>query len=151
MAAPDLRVEGTNALKRKLAKMDPKQARKITRRAIRRGARPIRDDARRRAPARTSYPKRKEGKPLKKAIVIRSARKRRGHQEVSVKIVGPPHSHLVEMGTGIRIAKRGRYKGKKFGRMPAQPFLGPAYDHNKRKALDIAAAEMEKGILGTLK
>lgn len=49
-----------------------------------------------------------------------------------------PNAHLVEFGTGPRFTRSGRYAG----RMPAKPFLRPAWDTNKGRVLEILKAEL---------
>jgi HK97 gp10 family phage protein len=48
-----------------------------------------------------------------------------------------PHAHLVEFGTGERIATKGdpSRRGRGFGVMPARPFLRPAWQQTKRAVL----------------
>lgn len=131
----DVRIEGIEDLQKKLHRMDDKVRKKGLRRAIRKGAKPIRDAARAKAPRRVSKPPRKSGKPLHKTIVVRSARKRRGSKEVSVR-VGPTrdgaHAHLQELGTV--------HHG-------AQPFLRPAFDEQRGRATELIRQDLEQLII----
>lgn len=73
-----------------------------------------------------------------------------------------PSAHLVEFGTAQRVAKIRRKKvlaggGKIFGTsvqagsMPATPFVRPAFEANKDKALSIFGREMWKNLVRTAK
>jgi HK97 gp10 family phage protein len=53
-----------------------------------------------------------------------------------------PHAHLVEHGTGERIAKRGKHLGWHYGVMPAQPFLGPAALETQEQVVDFVSNEI---------
>lgn len=144
-------VEGDRELKRTLRRLDTKLRKKALRRAMRKGARPIRDAARAKAPRRTSHPKRTEGTPLHKTIVVRSARKRRGQDEISVKVTHTrdgAHAHLVEYGTGPRFQKGrlGAGTGRYVGVMPAQPYMRPAFDSQGATALRVVRYELEREI-----
>lgn len=154
-AGVTLTMTGMDALRLKLAKLDPKTSRKIMSRALRIGARPIRKVAVAKAksitdPSRKRQPNQKQ---LYRTIAVRAAKKRQGHTEVSVKIITGPLGHLVEFGTGERVggSRSKSYKGRTFGSMTAQPFLRPAFDAQKNKGLADAAAEVERGITEALK
>ena len=62
-----------------------------------------------------------------------------------------PHAHLVHDGTGERIAKRGRYRGRRFGRMTAQPFHRKAWNETKGNVLGYIEKEVKKLIDGAVK
>lgn len=129
-------------IQRKLRKMESRLRKRIVRRSLRRGIKPIREAAKAKAPRGTRA---KESKPLHKTIVTRSQRRRRGRDEISVKVTHTQdgaHAHLVEHGTGPRYMPDGKYVGE----MPAQPYMRPAYDANKAKAQRIVRDELKKAI-----
>jgi len=75
--------------------------------------------------------------------VKRSQRKKADRSRVTV-YVGSTHplSHLFEFGTAQRFTERGAYRGF----IPAMPFLRPAWDSNKKIALDRIGEELWKEI-----
>ena len=66
--------------------------------------------------------------------------KKRGDVFVYVGASSPKGNvaHLVEFGTGPRYHKDGSYAGV----MPAEPFMRPAWDHNKEEVLAIYRTEI---------
>jgi HK97 gp10 family phage protein len=57
-----------------------------------------------------------------------------------------PHAHLLEFGTGDRIAKRGKYRGKHFGIMKAQPFFWPAVKNKWDSVMSYVLGELKNRI-----
>lgn len=71
---------------------------------------------------------------LKKAVKTKMLRRVYGNSSAAPAISAidrkaAPHAHLVSEGTGERVGKRGKrsYIGKRFGRMPANPFFERAW------------------------
>ena len=137
----DLKFEGMaqfNAAIAKLIKtMDPEKVEPL----LQKGAKVIADAAKAKAPKGPSG-------NLKKAIKVKRM-ERRGNQPApyiaAVDRKRAPHAHLVEYGyPGIRIAKRGRFKGKQFGRMPAKPFFRPAVDAKQGEVAFMVQAGLKK-------
>lgn len=65
-----------------------------------------------------------------------------------------PHAHLVEFGShGERIGKKGskRYRGKKFGVMPAIPFFEPAIKEKGAEVIRNVINEIKKLVEGAAK
>lgn len=99
-----------------------------------RAAKPIVEAAKLLAPEDPEHPG-----SLKQSIGIR---RWRGKKWSGV-IIGPQwpagaHGHLVEFGTGPRYLRSGKY----VGRMPMKPFMRPAWDANKDRALEIMRTEI---------
>lgn len=99
-----------------------------------RASKPIVETAKSLAPEDLTHPG-----SLKDSIGIR---KWRGKKWSGV-VIGPQwpagaHGHLVEFGTGPRYLKSGKY----VGRMPMKPFMRPAWDNNKDRALEIMRTEI---------
>ena len=92
---------------------------------------------------------RTEGIHLRDAIVAKTLKTRILNEPrpaiAAVDRKKAPHAYMVEHGTGERIGKRGKYRGRRFGRMPAQPFMRPAWNENKERVLQGIARD-----LGTL-
>jgi len=121
----DVDITGLREIERALKRLPTRTVERISRKALSAGARLVRDDARRRAPFRTGR--------LKKSIKVKARRSRRNVITVSV-LTKVRYSHLVELGTHERFVK----KNKRFvGAMPARPFMRPALEVNRHKALDV--------------
>jgi HK97 gp10 family phage protein len=76
---------------------------------------------------------------LKKAIIAKML-KPFGMGKIASALAGvdrkkAPHAYLVEFGSPGRYGKKGSYKGRYFGPMPAQPFMRPAWDSTKDRVL----------------
>ncbi len=67
------------------------------------------------------------------------------------------HGHLVEYGTAARVPKKGRYmtftyngktvKTTRTAKMPAQPFLAPAYRNQERGMIDNFGKEIREVVI----
>lgn len=123
------RVQGVDAMLRKLDELDKKVKRKVLRDGVGKTARSMAKNVKQRVPTRT--------KALKKAI----AAKTQFRDGMAVGEVGAkrgksaPHLHLVEFGTVGRIQTT---TGRRTGYMPAHPILRPA--------LKTAAKELPKNL-----
>jgi HK97 gp10 family phage protein len=109
-------------LSKRLRELGPKIARKHGRKAVRAGAKPVLDEARRRVAVDTGA--------LKKSLRIVSAKPRGSTVGAQVRSLAP-HAHLVEFGTV---------------KMAAQPFLRPALDARAQEALDRMGAVIADAI-----
>lgn len=130
----DISLVGDKALQRKLKSLDFALQKKILRKALRAGAKPVRDAARTNAPVR-------EGK-IKKSIKVRAMKRSR-------KGIGV----LVAVGTRqeLGISEEDFYNyavGTELGtsKAAAQPYLRPALDSKSSEALKIIAREIDAGI-----
>jgi len=123
----DLEVQGMQALIDRVNALG-KQGKKVENKALLKAAEPILADAISNAPERTG-----RGKELLKI----SRPKSKGG------------SKYVLIGLDKRDISEAFYmKFSEWGtsRQPAKPFLGPAYENNKSKAIDIIKAEFRKGL-----
>lgn len=116
MARSDVKLEGLEALERRLKTLSDKVARKEAVKILKKGAPPIKKEMKRLAP--------KKSGALRNSIVTRRGKKRRDLGETV--LVGPkggkgknaaPHAHLVELGTrgGTYTAKSGTFTVFKSG------------------------------------
>lgn len=133
-AAVDISLLGDKKLIRKLKRMEPAVQKRIMRKALRAGARPVRDESRRRAPILTGR--------LKKSIKIRALKRSRNKLGV-----------LVQTGTraelGIDPDDRYYYPAHVelgHGSVPAIPYLRGALDSKAQEALRIIQREAWNGI-----
>lgn len=129
-----VRIEGMDELQKKLRRLPDNLKKKTLMKAMRMGAKPIRDAAQAKAPRRKSLPRRTTGKPLYMTIKVTAARRRRGHSEVSLRVgptKGGAHGILQELGTVHHAA---------------QPFMRPAFDAHKDESVKIIAGELEDAI-----
>lgn len=113
--------------------------------ALTAAALPIKDAAQAGAPVRTGYLASDEGIRLLDTFDSKGWRKlaRQGFpisRDLSVVVVAATAmtAQPNEYGTGPRYTKSGRFTGV----MPAHPFMRPAWESNKKKALDIYMREI---------
>ena len=88
---------------------------------------------------------------LKKAVRTKRLRRRFGKPAPAISAIDrkkAPHAHLVHDGTDERIGRRGRYRGKRFGRMTANPFHARAWDKTRGKALSHIEKKVKKLVEG---
>lgn len=143
-----MRLVGARELEANLRELPVHLRKGAVTRSLRKVAEPIAEDAARRA--ETS---RASGRNISKITVSttlsrRQRRKSRrpGANEriVYIGVRPSPIAHLIEFGTGPRFNRRGAYRG----RMPALPFMRPAWDAGKMEALDkfgqMLGAEIER-------
>lgn len=126
-----VKIEGLDDLKRNFEKLERKTKKKHLRKALRAGAKPIRDEAKRRAPRRTSPPARTEGKPLHRTVKVRAAPRQKG-MDLALQVTTAGHGIFLEFGT-VHIAP--------------QPFLRPAFDQQK----DASISEFRKKLSDLLR
>lgn len=135
-----MQLHGAKELEAALRQLPKRIGKGAIRRALKKAAQPIADDAKSRVPVGRN---RESGEHLQENIAVstklskrqRRRSRARGHDpnRVDVYIGAEPsrHAHLVEFGTGPRRTK----SGKSTGVMPAQPFMRPAWDAGKHRAL----------------
>ena len=125
-----IRVEGVMDVERNLRKLPSRVQKRAIQRALRRGAKVVLVDAKRRVPVDTGLLRNslrlrpQRGDALETGLVLFADQKRGGF-----------HAHLIEFGTKPHRLKGG---GMHPGTSP-QPFMRPAFDSKKRKSVDIIA------------
>lgn len=133
----DVVLEGNVKLQRELKRLPDVVRRRILRPAVKRALSPITKDAKRRAPVRTGQLKRSIGNVVRtykrSGIVWGGVGPRTGFKVfIDGEPVDPVHyAHLVELGT----------HGE-----PGHPFLRPALDANRARALAIVADGIRTGL-----
>lgn len=149
-----MKIEGLRELEKALMELKTTTAKGVARRAMKKSLAPFRDRAAAMAPRGTEpLEGRDERLADSLAITTRLSRsQRRGlklDRDTVYMFAGPSgqrHAHLVEFGTGPRFQKNGRY----VGRMPAQPFMRPAWDATKAEVLKRISEEMRREIEKTV-
>lgn len=129
------KIEGLEQLISKLNSLPDKLEKKVVRTAVRKGAILIRNKAREKAPTGTGT--------LKKSIKIRS--NRAGNGVVSFKI-GPTNDK--KKGTDIFY---GRFQEFGTSKMPAHPYMRPAYDESESEVLDAVINEIKSKLNEAIK
>lgn len=129
------KIEGLEQLISKLNSLPDKLEKKVVRTAVRKGAILIRNKAREKAPIGTGT--------LKKSIKIRS--NRAGNGVVSFKI-GPTNDK--KKGTDIFY---GRFQEFGTSKMPAHPYMRPAYDESESEVLDAVINEIKSKLNEAIK
>lgn len=129
----------TRQLEDNLKELPKAMGRTVLRNALKKAAKPIRDEASANAPHGPSG-------NLAKSIVIttkrngRTVRNRRGVTIfVGADHITAPHAHLVEFGTVERFHRK---SGKSVGIMPQHPFFTRAFETMKSIAMDILLREL---------
>jgi HK97 gp10 family phage protein len=123
-------VDGVEEVVRKLQSIEPKLQKQALRKAVREGAKVIQREAEANVPVDTGQ--------LREAIKIRAPKKRKKGRI----------STLVQVG-------KGDFRGDTFygamieygtSKMPARPFMTPAYESKGEAAKNVAVAEIEKAL-----
>ncbi len=124
----EVEVKGMDELMRELDRLSDRASGRVQNAALRAAAEPILEDAVRNAPEDTG--KGKQG------LKISRPRKQRAERYVLVGIGRGDNSEIFYM------------KFHEFGtsKMKARPFLGPAYEKNKKRVLDIIRGELRRGL-----
>jgi len=125
-----IQIRGGEKLAAALEALGPAMEKKILRSAMREAAKPILDDAKRRAPVLTGQ--------LRKSLKIRSIKRNRQGQ------------------VGVVIStEKGFFKGETFygafhefgtKKMPARPFIRPAFESNKAQSVRIVGEAIKIGL-----
>lgn len=130
-------LKGARELEAALRELPRRIGKGAIRRALKKAAQPIADDAKGKVPVRTGLLQEKIQIGARLTRRQRRARGRVGDRnQVDVFIgigLGGWHAHLVEFGTGPRVQKS---TGRFVGQMPARPFMRPAWEAGKNRALD---------------
>ena len=125
----DIKIEGAKELEKKLLSFEPKLGRKVVRQALRKGAKVIQSAAKSNVPVKSGA--------LKKSIKVRALKKRR-------------QSYGVMVATSDGWFKGDEFYGAflEFGtsKMPAKPFVRPAFDAEKDNAEKIIKNQLQQGI-----
>lgn len=131
MARKWVKIEGLREAERALKDLGPDVARRVLRTAVKKGAEPMLHAARSKAPF-------DEGLLVSTIKVRTGVNRRRGSAAAKV------------------TTKDGDYKGESFygsfieygtDKMPAQPYLRPAFDENKERSVIIIKAEIAAGVI----
>jgi len=123
-----------------LSELPKAMGKAVVRKALRKAAVPIKDEAASGAPGSIAESMKIDTK--------RGGKTAKSKSSVYV-FVGPtePHAHFVEFGTGPRFHKSGKYVGK----MPPNPFMRNAWDAMKERAFDILKEELSNELLKAAK
>ena len=136
-----VKVEGIKEIREQLLALSKSLSPDVVESIVMRHAQKVAAEARRRAPVQPGP----QGGTLRRSIICRKLG--RVGDNPAPALVGvdvktdqrgrlEKYAKLVEYGGGERVAKQGRYAGRSFGTMPAQPFLRPAYDAKKREVME---------------
>lgn len=124
-----IKVEGLKDLEAGLKSLSQRTAKETAERAMVKALQPVADAARAAAPRSAAAPHLADSIGVSKKL---KDSQKRGAEKPSdtrrIMYVGAlmPHAHLIEFGTVERFHK----SGKSVGRMPARPFMRPAFDAN---------------------
>ena len=142
MSSP-IRIKGLDKLNATLKRLPPTIKGSVLRQALRKGAKLIESEAKSRVTKKGTG-------GLKRALTTVVSQDKSGNQHATVGANKPDgsHIHLVEFGTSERLTTgKGKVPaGISRGRMPAQPFLRPAFDSRQDAALGVIAAELDRAI-----
>lgn len=136
-----VRVEGLAELEREMEALSQRMGRAALRRAMKKAAEPLVEAARAAAPRDRGGLAASVGMGGRlNRNQARQHRKAFADDRASIELFvgasyakgrGGRHAHLVEFGTGNRFQRNGRF----VGRMPARPWLRPAWDANRDRLL----------------
>lgn len=114
-------------------------------------------EAKKNAPVRKfrGNPKKKPPGQLKKGVKTKKLKRLFGHPATAISAIDwktSPHMYLVHEGTGERVggSRSKKYKGKRFGRMPAQPFFAEAWQRKRGEALNYIEKKVKAMIEGAV-
>lgn len=165
--AVTIKIEGLKELDAALGALPKATGKNVLRRVLKRAGEPIAEAARRKVPAekstgnlkrsitvstklandvgKTAFAEvmRTTGDRTAARAALRDARRAGGlgggaYVEMYVGPGRQPHAHWIEFGTGERFHK----SGKSVGRVTAQPYMRPAWDSQKRMALEIIIRDL---------
>jgi HK97 gp10 family phage protein len=93
---------------------------------------------------------------LKKAVRTKKLKRYYGAAAPAISAIDrkkAPHAHLVHDGTGERVGKRGHppYRGKRFGRMKAQPFHRNAWNTKRGEVMIYIEQNIKKMVEGAVR
>lgn len=123
-------ISGLEPLLKKLKTLEPKIAKKVLRQSLRAGAKIIQTAAKAKAPVKSGQ--------LRKAIKVRAQKRtRRGTIGVNVSVGEKDFAGEVFYGSFIEFGS---------SKMPARPFMKPAFQENKAAALQVIQDGIAAGI-----
>ncbi len=134
----EVKIQGLDEVRRRLKALPKNMRNRELGKALRSGGRMIRNDAKSRVPTLTGL--------VLKNIVMRTSSGRRAGRNADVKV-----------RIGVASDRSGRDSGtdafywifQEFGtsKMPAHPFLRPAFESNKNEALNAITQSLKKGLI----
>jgi HK97 gp10 family phage protein len=129
-------LKGAKELEAALMELPKRIGKAAVRRALLKAGGPIAEDAKARVAVLSGDLKRRIAISTQLSRRQRRSRARgavKGRVEVFIGTGPARHAHLVEFGTAPRRHKR----GKSIGAAPARPFMRPAWEAGKNRALDV--------------
>ncbi|MGC7561339.1 HK97-gp10 family putative phage morphogenesis protein [Pasteurella sp. PK-2025] len=155
MASVTVKVEGLNQLQKAMQNLGRKTSNRIAVKAMRKGGVIVRDKARQNAPVlKENVPHRRVG-TLRKAISTRTKVGRGGKTNTYIWVKGLSTKQVLKFKD--KTGKAGAYNPKdpfywrflEFGtsKMPAQPFLRPAFQQSKNQAAKTIIETLHKEII----
>jgi hypothetical protein len=157
--ASGIKIDGLNALKRAMAELEPKVARRVVKQAMKRAMQPIADAIKSAVPVlsgklrksvriRVSKGPRGAGRKVQAMAVLVGASGKRGDKEKG--IVRPWWAYLIEQGwtTGKRVRSGGKVVGRigKQTKVPGKHIVRQQMRAHEARALEQVAAEILAGI-----
>lgn len=135
-----IKLEGAEAILRKLETLEPRVAKKHLKKALRVGAKIILAATKRKAPVLSGN--------LKRSLSVRNSKRRRGRHEGGVTVLTDTKK-VPELITFGKDGKRAFYPavieyGSRHRR--ARPFMRPAFDAEKRNALDASMKSLRDSV-----
>ena len=138
--ATKVEISGLDEIQRNIDAIAKKLSYKEVISILLKGARVVKQAAKRKVGVKTGN--------LRRAILARGLPDRGGYTPTAIVAVDrrkkAAHVHLVEFGTKARYTKRGKYTGK----MPAKPFLIPAWEETKNMVLSQVLTDLKNKIEG---
>ena len=138
----DISLLGDKALSKKLRRLETKVQKKIVRKALRAGARPILASAKALVPYSEGL-RRRSGKHLRDTLKLRALKARKGRFGVQV-LTGTREELGIAANESGYYPLSLEYGG---GNAPAQPYLRPALDMNRVRSTRIVHYTIRRGIL----
>jgi hypothetical protein len=143
--------EFNEAVKRLIKSVKPDKMEPVLFRAAQKVTTVMKKEAPQRA--KQGNPKRKPPGVLRGAIRTKRLQRFFGRPAPAISAVDrkkAPHAHLVHEGTGERIGKQGYkpYRGKRFGRMPGDPFVERAWQKTRGSSLAYIEKSVKKLVEG---
>lgn len=154
MSSVTIHVDGLRELERKLLDLPDKVNRRVLAKAVSNGAALVRDEMRTLAPLYTGPVSTGHPPPgtLKKAVFM--SHSRTSHLGYEAFVVGVRHGKQRQhVGKGDKNMDAYYFRFVEFGtvKMPARPFMRPAFDHKKAAALEAIKTGLAEGIAAAAK
>jgi HK97 gp10 family phage protein len=141
MAVDEIKVTGLKEIERVLQRLPARLGEKVIRAALRAGAQVIRKDAQSKVPILKAPDKRRKPGTVKKAITIKRSKQDKFGVYLGVKGLSKDDKHVFKNNKGTKAANNPDdpfyWFFLEFGtaKMPAKPFLRPAFEARKFEAL----------------